>query len=180
VVVGDYTKMRSIIISPRVVPWIAPIAIFVLFLLTFFPWYSPGEEGYSPWSLGFGKGADFPKAFRVGAPGLFITYDLLIVFGTLLAIGAFLLHLRVIPDIPALQPILPWRAVILLGFVGLAYLLLCLNLILFLFKRELIWLNFWGWLAETVHCVAVTGLLLEMWLQLRGPSRPPPRIDIHT
>src|SRR5205823_4064146 len=41
-VVGDYTKLRSIVISPRVVPWIAPIALLVLFLLTFFPWFSPG------------------------------------------------------------------------------------------------------------------------------------------
>ncbi|MBI1916529.1 MAG: hypothetical protein HYS12_17610, partial [Planctomycetes bacterium] len=180
-VVGDYTKLRSIVISPRVVPWIAPIALTVLFLLTFFPWLSGGKDspGFSAWSLGFGKGADIPKDFGPGG-ALFIIYDLLIVFGVLLAIAAFLMHLKAIPDVPALRPILPWRAVIILGFVGLAYLLLCLNIILFLFDKGAIWLNFWGWLAETTHSVAVTGLLLEMWLQLRGPTRPPPRIDIHT
>ena len=85
------------------------------------------------------------------------------------------------PPTPALQGVQPWRAVIVLGFVGFAYLLLCLHLVARLFSdRGMIWLSFWGWLAETVHCIAVFGLLLEMWLQLRGPTRPPPRIDIHS
>src|SRR5262249_10366986 len=56
-VVGDYTKLRSIVISPRVVPWIAPIALVVLFLLTFFPWISARGEGFNAWSLGFGDGS---------------------------------------------------------------------------------------------------------------------------
>src|SRR5439155_1505119 len=50
-VVGDYTKTRSIVISPRVVPWIAPIALVVLFLLTFFPWLGRGESSLNAWSL---------------------------------------------------------------------------------------------------------------------------------
>ncbi len=175
-VVGDYTKTRSIIISPRVVPWIAPIAIFVLFLLTFFPWLGKGEDSLNVWSLGFSKSAEHAP---VGG-ALFIFYDLFIVFGVLLAIASLLMQLKVIPDVPALQPIQPWRAVIILGFVGTAYLLLFLNLLVKLFDLGSIWLNFWGWLAETAHCIAVLGLLLEVWLQLRGPTRPPPRIDIHT
>jgi hypothetical protein len=174
-VVGDYTKLRSIVINPRVVPWIAPIALLALFLLTFFPWIGP-SSGYSPWSLGFGDGAKYAK------PGgaIFIFYDLFVVLGVLLAVASLLMHLRIIPDSPALQPLQAWRAVILLGFVGTAYLLLFLSLFINLFELNGIWLNFWGWLGETVHFTAVIGLLLEMWLQLRGPTRPPPRIDIHS
>src|SRR5262245_5850915 len=56
-VVGDYTKLRSIVISPRVVPWIAPIALLVLFVLTFFPWVSGGYGGsLNAWNLGFSTG----------------------------------------------------------------------------------------------------------------------------
>src|SRR5207249_2784438 len=111
---------------------------------------------------------------------LFVIYDLLILFGTLLAVADLLMHLKVIPDVPALHPIQPWRGVIILGLVGLAYLLLSLNLLLKLFDFGAVWVNFWGWLATWTHFVAVIALLLEVWLQLRGPSRPPPRIDIHT
>lgn len=178
-VVGDYTKLRSIVISPRVVPWIAPIALLVLFLLTFFPWFRRGQNSFNAWSLGFSKVPDILKDVWPGG-ALFIFYDLFIIFGVLLAVASLLMHLKIIPDIPALQPIHPWRAVIILGFVGTAYLLLFLNLLVGLFDLGGIWLNFWGWLAETAHCIAVFGLLLEMWLQLRGPTRPPPRIDIHT
>src|SRR5690242_15193101 len=35
---GDYTHTRTIWISPRVVPWIAPAAAVVVLLLSFFPW----------------------------------------------------------------------------------------------------------------------------------------------
>jgi len=51
-----------------------PIALFVLFLLSSSRGFLPGG-GLQSRSLGFGKGADIPKGFRVGAPGLFITYD---------------------------------------------------------------------------------------------------------
>ena len=175
-VVGDYTKLRSIVISPQVVPWIASISVLLLFLFTFFPWAGKGSYSFNAWSLGFGDGAE------KGGPGgvLFIFYDLFIVFGALLAIVSLLMHLKVIPDIPALRPIMPWRAVIIFGFVGLAYLFLCLNLVIKLFDFGGIWLNFWGWLATWIHFTAVIALLLEIWLQLRGPTRPPPRIDIHS
>jgi hypothetical protein len=174
-VVGDYTKMRSIVISPRIVPWIAPIAIFIVFLLTFTPWLHVTSKvlkesvSENAWNLGFDKGGS----------ALFVLYDLLVVFGLLAAIPFFLMELKVLPDTPTLRGILPWRALIVLGFVGLAYLLLCFHLIARLFEDGFIWLSFWGWLATWIHFVAVIALLLEMWLQLRGPTRPPPRIDIH-
>jgi hypothetical protein len=174
-VVGDYTKLRSVVISPRVVPWIAPIALLVLFLLTFFPWFGSGDFGFSPWSLGFGDGSK-----RAPGGAIFIFYDLFVVLGVLLVIVSLLMHLKVIPDSPALEPIKAWRAVIILGFVGTAYLLLFLSTFINLFELKAIWLNFWGWLAACTHFVAVIALLLEVWLQLRGPTRPPPRIDIHS
>ncbi|HKB36419.1 MAG TPA: hypothetical protein VKD72_08200 [Gemmataceae bacterium] len=169
-VVGDYTKLRSILISPRVVPWIAPIALLLLFVLTFFPWIGKGSFSLNAWNLGF----------DTGGSALFVIYDLLVVFALLVEIVNFLMELKVIPDVPALSAIRPWRAVIVLGFAGTAYVLLSIHLVVKLFDLGNIWLSFWGWLATWTHFTAVIGLLLEMWLQLRGPTRPPPRIDIHT
>src|SRR5262245_34946539 len=163
-VVGDYTKLRSIVISPRVVPWIAPIALLLLFVLTFFPWSGRSGGSKNAWNLGF----------DAGGSALFVIYDLLVVFAVLVEIVNFLMELKVIPDFPALSAIRPWRAVIVLAFAGTAYVLLTPHLLLKLFDEGFIGLSFWGWSALWVHLIAVIGLLLEMWLQLRGPTRPPP------
>ena len=174
-VVGDYTKLRSITISPQVVPWIGPIALFVLFLLTFFPWVGEGIVSYNPWSLGFGDG----DATKIGG-ALFIVYDLLLIFGMLTGLASLLMYAGVIPPSPQLKGIEPWRGVIVGAFTWIAFLLLFISVLINLFRLNAIWLNFWGWLAYDVHFVASAALLLQMWLELRGPSRPPPRIDIHT
>ena len=35
------------------------------------------------------------------------------------------------------------------------------------------------WLALLVQIVALAGSLLDFWLEVRGPSKPMPRIDMH-
>jgi hypothetical protein len=182
----DYLTLKSIWISKKVIPWIAPMAISLVFLLTFFPWISIGGKGaptkdlpnFNAWSLAFGGDTGkFLSAFGVSiAGGLATIYILFTLFGFLAAIGAFLLHLGIIPPVPALQK---WRAIIVGGFVWVALFFLFLSVLLNLFDHGMIWLNFWGLLAWWAHLVAAIALGLEAWLQLRGPEAPSPRIDLH-
>lgn len=167
VVVGDYTKMKSIFISPTVVPWITFGSVALLFLFSFFPWFGAGPlVKVSPWDLGFSK---FSHA-------LFIFYDLFLVFGFLASVAAILWQLKILPEVPGLMP---WRAVIVSGFVITAFVLLFLYLFTMLFDPGFALSTFWGVLAFWIHFTAVVGCLLEIWLQRRGPTRPIPRIDIH-
>ena len=54
---SEYTHRYIIWISPRVVPWIAPVALVLVFLLLFFPWRSvPADATSEIGSLsGWGK-----------------------------------------------------------------------------------------------------------------------------
>ena len=111
---------------------------------------------------------------------MFIFYDLLVIFAVLTGIAALLMHAGVIPSSPQLKQIDPWRGLIVGIFTWTAFLLLFFSVLINLFKLTVVWLNFWGWLAFDAHFVATVALVLEVWLQRRGPGKPPPRIDIHT
>jgi hypothetical protein len=188
--VGDYTKLRSITLSPRVIPWIGAIGVLVVLVLTFFPWWSGYDkegkkEGYNAWSLAFGDGKDSylikTKDSETKAGGAwFILYVLLILLAALAAIPALLMQLKVIPDNPGLRPLQALKGAVVGGLAGVALILLSLYALFKLLDYGAIPLNFWGLLAYWVNLIAVIALLLQMWLELRGPSRPAPRIDIHT
>jgi hypothetical protein len=166
---GNYTRTKSIVLSPRVVPWIAPVALLVLFILSFFPWVGTGSFSLNAWSMGFGDQGHT----------VFIFYDLLLIVAVLVGIASLLMHLKLIPDTPQLRPLQRFRGMILVGLAGLALLLFFLFELVQLFEQGSLPLSFWGLLAFWTHLVAVVGALLQMWLELRGPALPAPRLDMH-
>lgn len=168
----DYLRLKSYWISKRVVPWIAPISLGVLFLFSFFLWIPVvdplrgGKPSGDLWTIGFGK----------DGTGLFGIYTLLILFGLLGSVATLLMHLRVIPPLP---PIDRFKSVIVGGLVWSAYLLLFFWSMAKSFDPGFIPLSFFGLLGCFTHFIACIGLALETWLQLRGPEAPSPRIDLH-
>ena len=57
---GDYSHRRSIWINPRIVPFVAPVAHFLVFVLTFFPWLTfypdpptDKSESWMAWGAAF-------------------------------------------------------------------------------------------------------------------------------
>jgi hypothetical protein len=177
---GDYTHTRSCWISPRVTPWLAPAALLLAFLLTFFPWAIyfgvAGPEGsHIAWGWGFSQGN-----------ALTILYLLVLLFAFLLS-GA-LTVVRFIPhfQVPhALQQVWPWRsgAVALFAFLGLFFLVMQLFIGFepakeVSFDIGLLHTTVVVWLTLLLQIVALVGALLDFWLEIRGPSRPLPRIDM--
>jgi hypothetical protein len=175
---GDYTQTRTIWISPRVVPWIAPAALLVAFLLTFFTWayFAGTDTSHMAWGWGFSQG-----------DVLTILYLFMLLFAFVLA-GA-IVALRLMPHVklPAgLQQVWPWRsgAVALLAFLGLFFLVMQL-VIGFepgnneTIDRGLLHTTAAVWVTLLLQIVALIAALLEFWLEVRGPSRPTPRVDIH-
>src|SRR5262249_35975184 len=146
--------------------------------LTFFPWVSGisitvagtslGTPSFNAWNIGFGDAKH----------ALVILYDLLIIVAALLAIASLLFTLKLIPDVPAIKPFLPMRSLIVGAIGGLAWLLLTLQSVIWLFSGDMkIPFNFWGWLAWEITGIAAIGAFLEYWLEKRGSGKLWPRMS---
>jgi hypothetical protein len=170
---AGYFHTRTIWISPRGVPWIAPGALLVVLILSFCSWVkyfdSKGViQERNAWGLAFGE-----------ANWLLIIYILLLLTSFLVATAAVVLPRSQINLPPLLEQIMPYRAGVVAGVVLLAFFFLFLQVVTG-FKQEGPAYAHTNWLrlAVTVHFFGgVVGAALDFWLFLRK-SRPLPRIDI--
>jgi hypothetical protein len=121
---GDYTRTYSMWVSPKVLQFVAPAAMLLIFILTFFPWVGLYPGGImavrqSAWGAAFGSytadddiGPRWGKEGEPDEPGvsvMMIFYVLLLVPFLLLTVALLLptfLPLKLPPNIANL---LPWR-----------------------------------------------------------------------
>ncbi len=174
---AGYRRTYTIWISPRVVPWIAPVCLVLVFILTFFSWLNIripglGVRGDSAWAIAFGQGN-----------ALLIAYLLLLLLALLLALASVVLPRLSVTLPPAVRQIMPWRSGIVSGVILLAFLFLFLQLLKG-FSEEAgemaafdVYRTAWLKLAVSLHLLAVVTAALEFWLVLRR-TRPLPRIDV--
>jgi hypothetical protein len=165
---SDSQRTWTIWFSPRVVPWIAPICMALLFILTFLPWWvSERGSSFNAWSLSFGDHSN-----------LFFSFWLVLsLLALVVAIPSLLLTLKLIPAPPALAVIEPWRPVIVGGLVFLSFLCFFVKYVELIFHAAP--MTVWMRLSFCLHLVAVIGSFLEFWLATRGPSKPMPRLEMH-
>lgn len=162
------------------VSWAVMIGIVLVFIFSLLPWIGGGERGdsLSAWGLGF---SDSPTAKYFGDySAFFIIYDLFLCFGLLFGIGSFLLHMKVIPDLPQIQPFKPLRSWIVGAMVIPPFLLLALVSFIMLVDKGWVPYGFFGVVACWIHFATVFALLLEIWMVKRGPSRPPIQLVIRS
>jgi hypothetical protein len=166
---SDYPHRYIIWISPRCVPWVAPVALALVFFLLFFYWRSVPTgvtvETGQPGSL-----IGWAKLFSNGL--LILYFFIYLLLALPLSIGSLLLTLHVVPVPPQINHLLPWRSAIVAAVLAFAFLLILIGCISEDFATA--WLGGAVWL----HLIALIGLALEFWLQRRGPNRPMPRIDV--
>ena len=162
---SEYRHRYIIWISPRVVPWIAPVALALVFLMLFFPWRSVPADVTSE----FGPQSGWGKVF---SGPLLIFYFLLYLIALALSIGSVLLTLKVIPPQPQITHLLPWKTCIVAGVVALAFLFLYIG-----FWAESLSTTWFRW-TVWLHVIALIGLGLEYCLERRRPTQPLPRIDV--
>jgi hypothetical protein len=173
---GDYTHTRTIWISPRVVPWLAPAALLIAFLLTFFSWaYAAGTAvDHIAWGWGW-----WPE-WNV----LTLLYTLVLLAA--LFVSAAITVLRLIPNfkVPAgLEQIWPWRAGLAALFALLGLFFLGMQLVVGFVPKDpdllpVLHTTPFVWLALLFQIIGTVGALLDFWLEVRGTGRPMPRIDI--
>lgn len=149
-----YQRKYTIWFSPKYLQYVAPVALFLIFVLTFFPWVGvyPGsvaDAWQNAWQATVGgysfdpdvvvAAPPFPKytekdAEKSTEPGynvLLIFYLLLLIPTLLIAAGC--LALRFMPPAklpPAAHPVLPWRWGIVAGLNLILLLFLALQLVL--------------------------------------------------
>lgn len=171
---GDYAHTRTLWISPRVVPWVAPAALLIAFLLTFFSWaYAGTALDHIAWGWGFSQG---------NALTILYLFMLLIALFASLAITV----LRLVPGfkVPAgLEQIWPWRAGVAALFALLGLFFLGMQLFVGFVPHDpdllpLLHTTPFVWLALLFQLVGAAGALLDFWLEVRGPGRPMPRLDL--
>ncbi len=174
---AGYRRTYTVWVSPRVVPWMAPACLIVVFIFSFFTWltvYEAGgtRRGESAWEIAFGHGN-----------ALLVVYLILFLLALLITLASAALPWLPTTLPPAVQPLVPWRSGIVTGAILLAFLFLFLQLLkgfheespelgAFLALRT-------GWLklAVTLHLVAAITAATEFWLVLRK-TRPLPRVDV--
>jgi hypothetical protein len=167
---GDYTRTFTIWISPRVVPWVAPVGLSLVFLLSFLPWVAVlNLASLNLWEISFGT--------RQG-PVTFLLYLLLVLLAWPFSIASALFTSGVVPT-PAFVKVLdPWRPLIVGGIAGAALLLLLIAYLpptFSLFNPITVWMK----LALRIQLVVVLGSLLEFWVMRRRlHNYPPPRLDL--
>jgi hypothetical protein len=182
----------TIWISPRVVPWIAPVALLLVFVLMWFPWIDHPDK---PPMVQTGWGTAFGHHFS--ALGIF--FVLFFLPALALAVACLAISRLKLGLPPAFKQFWPWRALFYGGLALLAFLFLLLQLLagfgledaadntaavtrsaskveealnIYMMRRT-------PWLALAALCqlTALVGALLELWLTMRK-NRVLPRIDI--
>jgi hypothetical protein len=149
-----YQRKYTIWFSPKILQYVAPVGLLLIFVLTFFPWVGvyPGgvaDAWQNMWQAAFGgysidpdvvvASPPFPKytekdAEKTTEPGynvLLIFYFLVLIPTVLIALGC--LALRFMPPAkvpPAAHPVLPWRWGIVAGLNLILLLFLVLQIVL--------------------------------------------------
>jgi hypothetical protein len=146
---AGYMHQRSYTFSPRVIPWIAPLAMLIVFIALFFPWVGvyPGGIGavtQNGWNAAFGGYSestiwnkyyvkDEPEDLKIppkdlGAGVLLVFCILFLLPGLVVALIATLMHQRLIPVElpPSLTNYWSYRPLLvtLLGLGALVFLIL--------------------------------------------------------
>ena len=178
---AGYSRICAMKFNPQVVQWL-PLGLVLAFILTFFPWIfgqtisvgglSTSSPSFNAWDIGFGE-----KTTQFESHPLVALFDVLIIIAALLSIASLVVGLKVLPDVPALKPIIPLRTLIVGGAGGLAWLFLTLQCVIWLFGRP-VSLQLFGVLAWWVCTISVAGALIEFWLEKRGPGKPVPRMSM--
>jgi hypothetical protein len=173
-----YTRVKTIPASPRIVPWIAPAGLVLVFLLLFFPWVvdrSRAEIWETGWGTGFGSYFSFLGSLHI------------LVFLVALAVAiAIVVLTRMDALVPGwLVELWPSQAAILAAAIFI-------SLVFFLLERlagfglessvpaadsYTVQRTFWMCLAFWIQVIALLGALLDVWLVMRK-SKPVPRIDV--
>jgi hypothetical protein len=163
---GDYTRSRVIVLKPEAIGVAGAVCLTLIVLLSFFPWHTAPAN---LWGL----------AFAEGGKAVFLAYLLLTVcLAWPLSVAGLLIERRIVRVPPALQPWLPWRALLIAGLLALALVPLGYDY----FEQHMYGHNAHAIalkLAARLHLAALVLFLCDFWLLQRSRRHLPlPRAEL--
>ncbi len=141
---SGYAHTRSYTVNPRVLAWLTPVCLVLVFILMFFTWVGMFPNGFdavtqSGWQVAF-NGYSIDEVYKAnnsdalnyltkdgpGVAALLIIFVLLLIPTLIIAVAGALIHLKVVPVQlpPAAEPFWAYRPLLVAG--------LCLALLIFL------------------------------------------------
>jgi hypothetical protein len=204
---AGYTHMRTIELSPRVVPWIAPVALALLFIVLCFPWVGRYSLQSTEPVVQSGWGNGFWGEFT----GLGLLHNVLYILVLPLALATVLVPLLNLQLPPQVQAVWPKRTLILGGAVLVLFLILSLEMLTGFglesaavrptepakaeapkegapstsvprdvearFAKLTLYRTAAPYLALLLELAALVGVALDLWLQRRG-NRALPKMEL--
>jgi hypothetical protein len=168
---GNYTRSFKMTVNPKVLPWIAPGGLFLVLILSIFPWFPAVSLDIDSLTIRSGNAWSFFDALI----GLFL---ILLLLSLIAAVASALVTLQLVPAPPFIQALGPWRFVIVGGITLLGFLFFLMRYLHVLFAA--IGATVWFRLAFCIDLVAVLALALEVWLEFRRlKNLPLPRVEVH-
>lgn len=167
---GDYTRTYSLALSERIVPWLTPLGLGLVFVLSFMPWVSvPELLSLNGWTLGFGHRAN-------AIVGIYLLISML---AFVLSVPSFLFAVNLAPAPPFVKALGAWRPAIVGAIAFLAFVFMIYTYIDTIFTSWNTPGTMWMKLAVRCHVLAIVGSMLEFWLDIRrAKNLPPPRLEI--
>jgi len=182
---GEYSRTVTLSFNGRLLPWIAPIGLAIIFLLSFFPWHfapnahlQPGTPG-SPLTAAEGAQNMWQLAFGEKPSSLITMFVILVIFVAWpLAIVSLLISFNIIPLPPPLDLLASFRSIIvgalaLAGFVFFA--IGYLDQLFGVFN-----LTTWSMkLAFRIALIVALATIMQFWLDRRRiKNLPPPQLTL--
>jgi hypothetical protein len=171
---ADYTRRFSFRLRPDVLVYVAPVCLFlIVFVLSFFDWHAVLDQrgGLNLWQLGFTS----------QGTGVFLAYVLFTILTFLVAVACALFELRVLPALPQLALLMPWKSGITFVLLGLTFLLFAYDYQQGLFAGSALAnpITLAEKIAFRLHLLALIAVGLELWVQSRvARSLPLPRFSM--
>ena len=160
---GEYTHSFTFHATGTWLPFVPPVCVVLIFVLSFFTWHLPN---LMLWNLSFSDPVHYG----------FLTYTLLMLFPVGLAVIASAVLDKIAP--PPVVPFLHWKSLATGLLLGLTFLLLLYDYVYAQFTvLNPIGLAFA--IAIRLHCLAMLASFGMFWLHWRKRSNlPPPKMEV--
>ncbi|HZZ81999.1 MAG TPA: hypothetical protein VFE62_26100 [Gemmataceae bacterium] len=166
---GEYTRSYSGRLTGAWLAYVPTGCMIAIFVLSFFPWHYIDPKGYNLWSL----------SFTSDGAGQFLAYWILTFLSGFFVVPSMVFDSGLIKAPPQLAPLMTWKNLVAGLFLGLAFLMLCIDYLIQHFADRGNPIAISEKLAIRLHLVAVVASFLMFWLNWRKPENlPAPMMEV--
>jgi predicted Zn finger-like uncharacterized protein len=171
----DYSRTTTILLRHGAVTMIAPVGLFILLFVSFFPWRPAADwltlDRFTEWTtLNL-----WQLAFTKAGSAIFLLYVLLLLIAAPIVWIMPLLQRNLLPTPAPLRPYLPWGPLVVANLTLAAWVFFLIHYLQCTFIDPIDPATIWMKLAFRLHTLIVIAAFADMWLVRRqGRGLPEP------